>query len=304
MPENALPLQSLELPGLTRIGRGKVREIFQLDEDHLLIVATDRISAFDCILPTPIPDKGRVLTALSVWWFRQTAQLVPNHFVSERPWELDPRLAPFRESLEGRSMVVRKAEPLPVECVVRGYLSGSGWAEYSRSGSVCGIPLRRGYRFADRLDEPLFTPATKAKEGHDQNITFAEVERLLGPATARTVRDRSLQLYQFAAGLAESRGIIIADTKFEFGRLPDGSLLLIDEALTPDSSRFWPADEYRPGSPPPSFDKQYVRDYLETTGWDKTPPAPPLPPEVAIETRRKYIEAYERITGQRWRQDP
>lgn len=296
-------LQHLEIPFLTKHGSGKVREIFVVDPEHLLIVATDRISAFDCILPTPIPDKGKILATLSAWWFNRLSHIVPNHLVSTRPWEIDNRLEPYRELLKHRAMLVRRAEPLPVECVVRGYLAGSGWKDYQQNGSVCGIPVRAGYRLADRLDQPIFTPATKAHEGHDQNISFDRVCKLVGRGTAEFLREKSIQIYRYAAELAHSRNIIIADTKFEFGRLPNGTIILIDEVLTPDSSRFWPAESYAPGSPPISFDKQYVRDYLESTGWTKTPPAPPLPPEVVARTREKYIEAYEKLTGQQWPPD-
>ncbi|HIE11356.1 MAG TPA: phosphoribosylaminoimidazolesuccinocarboxamide synthase [Kiritimatiellae bacterium] len=297
-PERALA--AVEFPEIRKRASGKVREIFELDDRHLLIVATDRISAFDCILPTPIPDKGRVLTALSAWWFERTRDIVPNHLVSTDPLSFDARLEKYGDLLEGRAMVVNRATPFPVECVVRGYLSGSGWKDYRKSGVVCGVPLREGYRFADKLDAPIFSPATKAVSGHDENISFERVVEMIGRETAYFLRDHSLAIYAHAARLAEEKGIIIADTKFEFGRLEDGRIILIDELLTPDSSRFWPADSYQPGSAPVSFDKQFVRDYLESTGWDKTPPAPPLPEEIVARTRAKYIEAYERITGKSW----
>ncbi len=300
IPSKESAAAAVELPEIRKKASGKVREIFELDDRHLLIVATDRISAFDCILPTPIPDKGRVLTALSAWWFERTGHIVPNHLVSTDPVRFDARLEKYADLLGGRAMVVTKARPFPIECVVRGYLSGSGWKDYLKNGSVCGIPLREGYRFAEKLDEPIFTPATKAVSGHDQNITFERVAEMIGGETAEYLRDRSLAIYTFAARLAEEKGIIIADTKFEFGRLDDGRIILIDEVLTPDSSRFWPADSYQPGSSPVSFDKQFVRDYLESTGWDKKPPAPALPEEIVVKTRAKYIEAYERITGQSW----
>lgn len=285
----------LDLPAVPKLRSGKVREVFDLG-DRLLMVATDRISAFDCILPTGIPQKGEVLNRLSAWWFERTAAIVPNHVIALESRAFPESLRAFEDILRGRSMLVRKAKPLPVECVVRGYLIGSGWKDYQATGAVCGLPLRQGYRLADRLDEPIFTPARKADTGHDENIPFEEVGRMIGPNLAARLRSVSLALYAHAAEHARTRGIIIADTKFEFG-LDGDELILIDELFTPDSSRFWPADSYAPGISPPSFDKQYVRDYLETLAWDKTPPAPPLPDDVVRKTREKYIEAYRRITG-------
>src|SRR5687767_12224248 len=274
--------------------RGKVRDVYDLG-DRLLIVATDRISAFDVILPTGIPDKGVVLTQISLFWFKLLEEVVPNHVVTSDVGEYDPVLRPYRDQLEGRSMIVRKTEPLPVEAVVRGYITGSGWKEYKAKGSVCGITLPAGLRESDRLEPAIFTPSTKADVGHDENITFAEVETLLGAERAAQVRDVTLSLYHRARAHAESRGIILADTKFEFG-VQEGRLIWIDEALTPDSSRFWPRDSYEPGRGQPSFDKQYVRDYLEGLSWDKKPPAPALPADVVSRTRDKYREAYRRLT--------
>ena len=288
-------LTSITLPGIPHCRGGKVREIFDLG-DTLLIVATDRISAFDCILPTGIPFKGHVLNQLSAWWFQRLSHVTENHLITASPGEFPDVLSPHLNLLRGRAMLVRKAEVIPVECVARGYLIGSGWKEYQATGQVCGIPLRRGYQLADRLEEPIFTPATKAETGHDENITYAELERQVGRELAATLRDRTLNLYRAAAEHAASRGIILADTKFEFG-LYEGRLILVDEALTPDSSRYWPADSYRPGISPPSFDKQFVRDYLESLPWDKRPPAPALPRDVAERTSAKYIEAFERLTG-------
>jgi phosphoribosylaminoimidazole-succinocarboxamide synthase len=275
-------------------GRGKVRDIYELQGDLLLIVATDRLSAFDVVLPTPIPDKGRVLTQLSVFWFNYLNDIVKNHLIASK--HFPTILEPFDSEIRGRAMLVRKTEPIPIECVVRGYLSGSGWKEYQKSGSVCGIHLPAGLLESDRLPEPVFTPSTKATSGHDENISFDEVVSRIGGPLAERLREVSLKLYRLAAEHASARGIIIADTKFEFGLL-NGELVWIDEALTPDSSRFWPADKYLPGRAQPSFDKQYVRDYLEQIGWNKQPPAPALPPEVVIGTQQKYREAYQRITG-------
>lgn len=281
------------LEGIRQIGRGKVRDIYALD-GQLLIVATDRLSAFDVVLPTPIPDKGRVLTQLSLFWFDRLQGIVPNHVITAE--DFPPPLAPYADQLRGRSMLVRRTEPIRVECVVRGYVAGSAWKEYREHGSICGIPLPPGLQESARLPEPVFTPATKAETGHDENISFEEMASLVGRKLAERLREISLRLYSLAAEYAETRGILIADTKFEFGLL-DGQIIWIDEALTPDSSRFWPADQYRPGGPQPSFDKQYVRDYLEKIGWNKQPPAPPLPPEVVAQTREKYREAYRRLTG-------
>lgn len=285
----------VNLPGLHKFKSGKVREIYDAGE-HLIIVATDRISAFDCILPTGIPGKGFVLNQLSAWWFERTRHIVPNHFVSTDVSDFPEPFQPFADILRGRSMLVKKAKLLPVECVARGYLIGSGWNDYQRTGQVCGIPLRPGYRLADKLDAPIFTPARKAETGHDENISYAEVAKTLGTGRAEEIKRITLELYRFAADYATTRGIIIADTKFEFGIL-SGHLILVDEALTPDSSRFWPIDSYQAGMSPPSFDKQYVRDYLETLNWNKTPPAPPLPDEVVRKTSGKYLEAFRLLTG-------
>ncbi|MEY4691028.1 MAG: hypothetical protein RIT19_1353 [Verrucomicrobiota bacterium] len=289
------PILSLELPGITKVKSGKVREVFDLG-DSLLFVATDRISAFDCVMPNGIPRKGEILTRISHFWFDQTESWLPNHRLLKAGDPLPERLRPFASVLEGRSMIVRKTRPLPIECVVRGYLSGSGWKEYRKSGSVCGIALPAGLRESSELPEPIFTPATKAESGHDENISFEQAVQCTGREVAEKARDLSLRLYRFARDLARSRGIIIADTKFEFG-LVDGELILIDEVLTPDSSRFWPASEYAPGRGQPSFDKQFVRDHLETLDWDKTPPAPALPPEIVAKTQAKYMEAYRLLTG-------
>ena len=282
-----------DFPGLKLRGRGKVRDIYELG-DRLLIVATDRLSAFDVVLPTPIPDKGRVLTQLSMFWFEKLADIVPHHVISAM--EFPGELAPYRDSLDGRAMLVRRTEPIPIECVARGYLCGSGWKDYQKTGTVCGIPLPAGLRESDRLPEPLFTPSTKATTGHDENISFAETVTRVGRPLAERLRDTSLAIYRRAAEYAAARGIIIADTKFEFGLIGE-QLIWIDEALTPDSSRFWPGDQYAPGKAQPSFDKQFVRDYLERIGWNKQPPAPILPAEVVTGTRDKYREAYQRITG-------
>jgi len=287
-------LYAPQLPGIQKVASGKVRDIFAVDE-HLLLVASDRISAFDCILPTAIPQKGEVLTRLSAFWFEQF-DFLPNHIVSTDFSDFPVALKPFQFQLEGRSMLVKKAAPLPVECVVRGYLAGSGWKEYVQTQSVCGIPLPKGLEQAGLLPETLFTPSTKAASGHDENISWDECRRLLGDSVAEQVRAHSVRLYETARILAAEKGIIIADTKFEFGLL-DGEVILIDECLTPDSSRFWPSAGYAPGMSPSSFDKQFVRDYLETLTWDKTPPAPELPEEIVVRTQAKYIEAYERLTG-------
>jgi phosphoribosylaminoimidazole-succinocarboxamide synthase len=286
-------LRETQFAGLSPSARGKVRDIYDLG-DQLLIVATDRVSAFDVILPTPIPDKGRVLTQLSLFWFNLLKDVVPNHVISatDFPAPFDR----FQEDLAGRSMLVRKTKPLPMECVVRGYVSGSGWKDYRVSGKVCGITLPAGLRESDRLPEPIFTPATKAITGHDENIPFEQAEKMIGKDLAGRVRAISLELYRRAAAHAEPRGIIVADTKFEFGLL-NGELIWIDEALTPDSSRFWSAAQYSPGGPQASFDKQFVRDYLERMRWPKTPPGPELPPEVVDATREKYREAYRILTG-------
>lgn len=277
------------------VGRGKVRDIYSLG-DRLLIVASDRISAFDYILATGIPDKGRVLTQLSIFWFDFLKDVTPTHFLTANVDEYPEVLQPYRDQLEGRSMLVKKARMMDVECVARGYLSGSGWKEYRAQRSVCGIALPDGLVESDRLPEPLFTPATKAQSGHDENIPFARVEEMVGAEVAARLRDRTLAIYRKASDYAATRGLILADTKFEFGFV-DGELVLADEVLTPDSSRFWPADGYRPGGAQPSFDKQYVRDYLERIGWNKQPPAPALPADVAERTSEKYKEAYRLLTG-------
>lgn len=289
------PLLTIELAGIKKVKTGKVREVFDLGE-HFLFVATDRISAFDCVMPNGIPRKGEVLTQLSHFWFDQTEALVPNHRVLRTGEPLPEELAAYAPQLAQRSMIVKKAKPLAIECVVRGYLAGSGWKEYKASRTVCGIPLPEGLQESSELPEPIFTPATKAETGHDENISFEEAARIVGREIAEKVRDLSLKIYTHARAYARQRGIIIADTKFEFG-IYDGQLILIDEVLTPDSSRFWPADQYQPGRGQPSFDKQFVRDYLETQDWDKAPPAPPLPAEVVEKTQAKYLEAYRRITG-------
>jgi len=289
------PLLQIDLPGIPRVKSGKVREIFDLG-DSLLMVATDRISAFDCIMPNGIPRKGEVLTQISHFWFERFASMVPNHLLARANDPLPARLLPFRSQLERRSMIVKKAKPLAIECVVRGYLAGSGWKEYRKCKTVCGLKLPPGLVESSELPEPIFTPATKAESGHDENISFEKAEEIVGPDLALQARAASLRLYKDARAYARERGIIIADTKFEFG-LFDEQLILIDEVLTPDSSRFWPADQYKPGRSQPSFDKQFVRDYLETLDWKKTPPAPALPPEVVEKTQAKYLEAYKRLTG-------
>jgi phosphoribosylaminoimidazole-succinocarboxamide synthase len=279
--------------GISPLARGKVRDIYDLG-DRLLIVATDRLSAFDVVLSTPIPDKGRVLTQLSLFWFHRLGDVLPNHVLSAT--EFPPPFDRYTEDLAGRSMVVRKTQPLPIECVARGYLSGSGWKEYQASGTVCGIALPARLKESDKLPEPIFTPATKAASGHDENISFERASEILGKALAEKVRSVTLDIYRRAAAYAEPRGILLADTKFEFG-ISNGELIWIDEALTPDSSRFWPAAHYKPGGPQPSFDKQFVRDYLERIRWPKTPPGPELPPDVVAGTRAKYREAYRILVG-------
>ena len=289
------PLLQLDLPGVRKLKSGKVREVFDLN-DRLLFVATDRISAFDCIMPNGIPRKGEVLTQISYFWFAQMEAFQPNHLLSRGDDPLPATLQPYAAQLARRSMIVKKAQPLAIECVVRGYLAGSGWKEYREHQTVCGIKLPPGLVESSELPMPIFTPATKAESGHDENIPFAQAAQIVGADVAEQVRAASLKLYRFASEYARRRGIIIADTKFEFGLL-DGKLMLIDEVLTPDSSRFWPADQYQPGKAQPSFDKQFVRDYLETLAWDKTPPAPALPPEVVARTTEKYLDAYQRITG-------
>ncbi|MGH8427886.1 MAG: phosphoribosylaminoimidazolesuccinocarboxamide synthase [Gammaproteobacteria bacterium] len=290
-------LYRAELASVTRVHGGKVRDIFAVDEAHWLIVASDRLSAFDVVFPDPIPGKGEVLTAVSRYWFDATRGIVPNHLAAMSLEEALPDAAD-RAAVAGRAMIVRRLEALPVEAVVRGYLAGSGWKDYQATGAVCGIALPAGQQLADRLPEPIFTPATKAETGeHDENISFDACVALIGSELAERVRTAALALYEFAVERARERGILIADTKFEFGLDADGTLTLIDEALTPDSSRFWPADSWRPGASPPSFDKQYVRDWLEASGWNKRPPAPRLPPEVIRQTAARYAEARRRITA-------
>ncbi|PYT29931.1 MAG: phosphoribosylaminoimidazolesuccinocarboxamide synthase [Acidobacteria bacterium] len=284
-----------KLDGIERFSQGKVRDVYRID-DRLLIVATDRISAFDCVLPTGIPDKGRVLTQISVFWVDFLRGVTPTHLLSASVDEYPAELKPFRNQLEGRSMLVKRAEMVPIECVARGYLAGSGWKEYRMNGMVCGIPLPKGLRESDRLREPIFTPATKARAGHDENISFERMTSIVGSDVSKRLRDFTLEIYTKAARYAESRGIIIADTKFEFGFI-GGTLVLGDEVLTPDSSRFWPQDEYQPGRAQNSYDKQFVRDYLESIHWKKQPPAPALPADVARKTSEKYREAYRRLTG-------
>lgn len=286
-------ISQTDFAGLKLLARGKVRDIYDLG-DRLLIVATDRLSAFDVILPTPIPDKGRVLTQLSLFWFEKLRGIVPHHVLNASDFQGE--LAPYNETLRGRSMVVRRTQPVPIECVARGYISGSGWKDYRATGKICGIPLPAGLKESDKLPEPIFTPATKATTGHDENISFEETASQIGESLATRLRDITLEVYRRASDFAAERGIIIADTKLEFG-IDNGELVWIDEALTPDSSRFWPADAYAPGKTQPSFDKQYVRDYLERIGWSKQPPAPALPPDVVNGTRAKYREAYKRLTG-------
>jgi phosphoribosylaminoimidazole-succinocarboxamide synthase len=277
--------------------QGKVRDIYDLG-DKLVLIASDRISAFDWVLPTPIPDKGRVLTQLTKFWFDLLK--VPNHLLTMNVAEMGAAFAAQFEALAGRTMLVKKTKVVPIECVARGYLIGSGWKEYQQTGAVCGIPLPKGLEQAARLPETIFTPATKAETGHDENISFEQMCQAVGRPLAEKLRGQTLELYDRAAAYARERGIIIADTKFEFGQLPDGQVILIDEVLTPDSSRFWPADDYRTGISPPSFDKQFVRDWLETTNWDKNSPPPELPPEIVAKTRAKYIEAYERLSGKKF----
>lgn len=286
-------IRETNFAGVSPVARGKVRDIYDLG-DKLLIVATDRLSAFDVVMPTPIPDKGRVLTQLSLFWFQQLRDVLPNHVLSAT--NFPPPFDQHLDALHGRSMVVRKTQPLPIECVARGYISGSGWKEYQSTGRICGIPLPLGLKESDKLPEPIFTPATKAASGHDENISFDRATEIIGKPFAEKVRSVTLDIYRRAAAYAEPRGILLADTKFEFGIL-DGNLIWIDEALTPDSSRFWPAAQYKPGGPQPSFDKQFVRDYLERIRWPKTPPGPELPPDVVAGTRSKYREAYRILVG-------
>lgn len=290
------PVYETHFPGIKQHSRGKVRDIYDL-EDSLLIVATDRVSAFDVIMPTPIPDKGIILTQLSLFWLEFMSDIVEHHLISSDPRTYPPACRPFAEELAGRSMRVRKATVLPIECIVRGYLSGSGWKDYQKTGQVCGVELPPGLKEAMKLPEPIFTPSTKATLGqHDENIPFAQMAGTVGEDIASRVREASLKIYEKAANYAQARGILLADTKFEFG-LVDGRLILVDEVLTPDSSRFWPADRYQVGTSPESFDKQYLRDYLMASGWKVTDPAPELPPEVVTNTRARYLEALERLTG-------
>src|SRR5689334_22834672 len=282
---------------LKLVRRGKVRDVYKVDDARLLIVATDRISAFDCVLPTPIERKGEVLTALSEFWFQQLKHVVANHLLESNVDAMPPVVQHHAQTLKGRSMLVRRAEVFPVECVVRGYLVGSGWKDYKRTGSVCGHKLPEGLVESAKLPEAIFTPSTKAEQGHDENITEDQVRELIGAEKTALLRDTSLRIFREAHDYALQRGIIIADTKFEFGLDKNGELMLVDEVLTPDSSRFWPADDYQPGRSQPSFDKQFVRDYLETLDWDKQPPAPPIPNEIAAATTARYLEAYRLLTG-------
>jgi phosphoribosylaminoimidazole-succinocarboxamide synthase len=292
----AAPIAESQVPELKLLHRGKVRDVYEIDDDRVLLVATDRISAFDCILPTLIPRKGEVLTQLSAFWFEKTREITRNHLITANFDEM-PADVRRHEELRGRSMLCKKAEVFRVECVVRGYLEGSGWKDYKEKGGVCGHDLPKGLKQCDRLLEPIFTPSTKAAEGHDQNIDQIEFSRLVGHDTAAELKRRTLAIYDFARKYAKERGILIADTKFEFGLDNKGRIMLVDEILTPDSSRFWAAASYEPGHAQPSFDKQFVREYLETLDWDKTPPAPPLPDEVALATSERYLEAYRLLTG-------
>ena len=293
---NAAALLQTTLPDLKLVRRGKVRDVYAVGDEQLLIVATDRISAFDCILPTAIERKGEVLTSLSKFWFEKLAHIVPNHLITIDPQQM-PEAVQQTQALQGRSMLVSRTDVFPVECVVRGYLVGSGWKDYLRTGEVCGHKLPEDLPESAELPEPIFTPSTKAEAGHDENISEEQVRNLLGAETANFLRETSLRLYNEARTYARGRGIIIADTKFEFGRDQHGEIILVDEALTPDSSRFWPAGSYSPGKSQPSFDKQFVRDYLETLVWDKQPPAPPIPSEVASATTARYLEAHRLLTG-------
>ena len=291
-------VRETNLEGL-EVRRGKVRDVYDLG-DRILIVATDRISAYDVIMPTPIPDKGNILTALSLFWFDFLSDLTPNHLITADVSEMGPEARAQADVLEGRSMLCHKADVFGVECVVRGYLAGSGWREYHARGTICGIELPGGLKQCDRLPEPIFTPATKAESGHDENISFEQAKQMIGADAATTLRDRSIAVYKKAADYARERGIILSDTKFEWGEA-DGRIILVDEVLTPDSSRFWPADAYEPGHDQASFDKQFVRNYLDTLDWDKTPPGPELPDDIVLRTRAKYVEAYERLTGKTFR---
>jgi phosphoribosylaminoimidazole-succinocarboxamide synthase len=294
---SAATLLQTSLSDLELVRRGKVRDVYAVDDHSLLIVATDRISAFDCVLPTPIQRKGEVLTALSEFWFQRLQDVVPNHLITTDVSRMPESVQRHASELQGRSMLVKRAEVFPVECVVRGYLVGSGWKDYLRTGEVCGHKLPEGLQESAELPEPLFTPSTKAEHGHDMNISEAEVREMLGEETTTSLRNSSLSLYNKARDYARNRGIIIADTKFEFGRDESGEIILVDEVLTPDSSRFWPLEAYVPGKSQPSFDKQFVRDYLETLSWDKKPPAPAIPSQIADATTGRYLEAYKLITG-------
>jgi len=298
MPSVA-PVVETTFSDLNLVRRGKVRDVYAVDDESLLIVATDRISAFDCILPTPIERKGEVLTALSRFWFAKLAHIVPNHLITTSIDDMPEVIRAHREDVRGRSMLVRRTDVFPVECVVRGYLSGSGWKDYQRTGQVCGHQLPAGLRESEQLATPIFTPATKAETGHDENISEEQMAAVIGLEVTETLRDVSLRLYEEASEYARGRGIIIADTKFEFGQDRDGQIILIDEVLTPDSSRFWPAESYQVAKSQASFDKQFVRDYLEQLDWNKQPPAPSLPPQVARATTDRYLEAYELLVGER-----
>ncbi|HDN86217.1 MAG: phosphoribosylaminoimidazolesuccinocarboxamide synthase [Candidatus Omnitrophota bacterium] len=293
---NSKVIKFTRLPDIDFFKRGKVREIYDLG-DKFLMIATDRISCFDVVLPTPIPYKGKVLTKLSAFWFEFTKDIIPNHFLTTRIEEFPERLQKYKEVLVGRSMLVRKVRPIPIECVVRGYLSGSAWREYKKTQSICGVKLPAGLKESDKLPYPIFTPATKEESGHDVNVTQEYIEKVVGKKVATTLKEVSISLYKRACLYAESKGIIIADTKFEFGFL-NGDIILIDEVLTPDSSRFWPKEAYLPGKPQPSFDKQFVRDYLESLGWDKKPPAPNLPEEIVNQTTQRYLQALTMLTGE------
>jgi phosphoribosylaminoimidazole-succinocarboxamide synthase len=291
-------LSKTDFTDLDFFKRGKVRDVYSID-DKLLVISTDRISCFDVVLPTCIPEKGRVLTRISMFWFEFTKDIIQNHFITADVKEYPAQLHKYSDDLKGRSMLVRKANPIPVECIVRGYLSGSGWKEYQKSQSICGINLNPGMKESEKLPEPIFTPSTKEDSGHDINVSQAFIEKSVGKDIAEKLKKISIALYNKASSYAESKGIIIADTKFEFG-LSEGEMILIDEALTPDSSRFWPKKGYMPAEPQPSFDKQFVRDYLETLDWDKTPPAPELPADIVKRTREKYVQAFEMLTGKTW----
>ncbi|MGH9900105.1 MAG: phosphoribosylaminoimidazolesuccinocarboxamide synthase [Pyrinomonadaceae bacterium] len=297
MTTGTAPLITTSLDGLTLLRRGKVRDVYVVNDDALLIVATDRISAFDVILPTPIPRKGEILTSLSVFWFEKLENIVRNHLLTDCVEQMPSELRTYSDVIRGRSMLVKRTEVFPVECVVRGFLAGSGWKDYVKTGKICGHQLPVGLREADKLSEPIFTPATKAEEGHDENISEERACEILGTDVFSTLRDYSLKLYAKASGYAEQRGIIIADTKFEFGRTTDGQIILVDEVLTPDSSRFWPASKYSPDGPQESFDKQFVRDYLESLVWNKKAPAPLLPEEVVEATTKRYLKALELLTS-------